>query len=100
MTPVGVFPADSVHECSNEGSNMNLTLKVISCSLASSAILLTASGPAGAAPIPDDCKIGGFALGCQAYTFKNFSAFEAVEKTAQAGATIIEFFPGQKLSLE
>ena len=51
-------------------------------------------------PIPDDCKIGGFALGCQAYTFKNFSAFEAIEKTAQAGGKTIEFYPGQKLSAE
>src|SRR5688572_29950663 len=54
----------------------------------------------GATSIPEDCKIGGFALGCQAYTFKNFTAFEAVEKTAQAGGRIIEFFPGQKLSPE
>jgi sugar phosphate isomerase/epimerase len=53
-----------------------------------------------APPIPDDCKIGGFALGCQAYTFKNFTAFEAVEKTAQAGGKTIEFYPGQKLSTE
>lgn len=53
---------------------------------------------AAASSIPDDCKIGGFALGCQAYTFKNFSAFEAVEKTAQAGGKVIEFYPGQKLS--
>jgi len=80
--------------------NMIPTLKIVSCSLATAAILLTAPGPAGAGPIPEECRIGGFALGCQAYTFKNFSAFEAVEKTAQAGGTIIEFFPGQKLSLE
>lgn len=57
-----------------------------------------ASVALGAPPIPDDCKIGGFALGCQAYTFKNFTAFEAVEKTAQAGGKTIEFYPGQKLS--
>lgn len=51
-----------------------------------------------AGPIPDDVKTCGFAVGCQAYTFKNFSAFEAVEKTAQAGGKVIEFYPGQKLS--
>src|SRR5205814_1186738 len=51
-----------------------------------------------AAPIPDDCKIGGFAVGCQAYTFNRFTAFEAIEKTAQAGGKVIEFYPGQKLS--
>jgi sugar phosphate isomerase/epimerase len=53
-----------------------------------------------AAPIPDDAKISGFALGCQAYTFNRFSVFEAIEKTAQAGGKIIEFYPGQKLTKE
>jgi sugar phosphate isomerase/epimerase len=48
--------------------------------------------------IPDEYKTGGFAIGCQAYTFNRFSVFEAIEKTAQAGGKIIEFFPGQKLS--
>ena len=74
------------------------TLKLISCSLAATAVLLTAPVLAGAAPIPEDCKIGGFALGCQAYTFNRFSVFEAIEKTAQAGGKVIEFYPGQKLS--
>jgi sugar phosphate isomerase/epimerase len=50
--------------------------------------------------IPDDCKTGGFAIGCQAYTFNRFSAFEAIEKCAQAGGKVIEFYPGQKLSKE
>lgn len=53
-----------------------------------------------APPIPDEVKIGGFALGCQAYTFNRFSALEAIEKTALAGGKIIEFYPGQKLSPE
>lgn len=53
-----------------------------------------------AAPIPDSCKTGGFAVGCQAWTFNRFSAYEAVEKTALAGGKVIEFYPGQKLSLE
>jgi sugar phosphate isomerase/epimerase len=48
--------------------------------------------------IPEQCKIGGFFIGCQAYTFNRFTVFEAIEKTAQAGGTVIEFFPGQKLS--
>lgn len=56
--------------------------------------------PLAAAPIPDDAKTGGFAIGCQAWTFNRFSAFEAVEKTALTGAKVIEFFPGQKLSKE
>jgi sugar phosphate isomerase/epimerase len=48
--------------------------------------------------IPDEYKTGGFAIGCQAYTFNRFTAFEAIEKTAQAGGKVIEFYPGQKLS--
>lgn len=47
--------------------------------------------------IPDDCKISGFALGCQAWTFNQFSVFEAIEKTEQAGGKVIEFFPDQRL---
>jgi sugar phosphate isomerase/epimerase len=50
--------------------------------------------------IPDEYKTGGFAIGCQAYTFNRFTVFEAIEKTAQAGGKVIEFYPGQKLSAE
>lgn len=50
--------------------------------------------------IPAEYKTGGFFIGCQAYTFKEFTVFEAIEKTAQAGGGVIEFFPGQKLSKE
>jgi sugar phosphate isomerase/epimerase len=52
------------------------------------------------APIPDDCLTGGFAIGCQAYTFTRFTLFEAIEKTASSGAKVIELPVGQKLSLE
>jgi sugar phosphate isomerase/epimerase len=64
------------------------------------AFLFALAAPAGlrAAPIPDDAKIGGFAVGCQAWTFNRFSAFEAVEKTALAGGKVIEFYPRQKFS--
>src|SRR5256714_6359399 len=63
--------------------------------------LLTASSPylLGSA-IPDEAKIAGFGLGCQAYTFNRFSVFEAIEKTAQTGGKTIEFYPGQKLSAD
>lgn len=64
----------------------------------SSIALLTS--PLVAAPIPDDAKIGGFAVGCQAWTFNRFTAFEAIEKTALTGSKVIEFFPGQKISKE
>ena len=50
--------------------------------------------------IPDQYKTGGFAIGCQAYTFNRFSVFEAIDKTAETGGKVIEFFPGQKLSPE
>jgi sugar phosphate isomerase/epimerase len=50
--------------------------------------------------IDDAYKIGGFAVGCQAYTFNKFTVFEAIEKTDQAGGRIIEFYPGQRLSQE
>lgn len=54
--------------------------------------------PLAAAPIPDSCKVGGFAVGCQAYSFNRFTVFEAIEKTAATGSKVIEFYPGQKLS--
>ena len=50
--------------------------------------------------IPDEYKTGRFFIGCQAYTFNHFSVFEAIEKTAEAGGRVIEFYPGQKLSRE
>jgi sugar phosphate isomerase/epimerase len=50
--------------------------------------------------IPDEYKTGGFFIGCQAYTFNRYTVFEAIEKTAEAGGKVIEFYPGQKLSKE
>lgn len=61
-------------------------------------LTLAAPSTVTSAPIPDDCKVGGFAVGCQAYTFNRFSALEAIEKTALAGGKVIEFYPGQKFS--
>ena len=48
--------------------------------------------------IPAEYATSGFFIGCQAYTFKNFTVFEAIDKTAEAGGKVIEFYPGQKLS--
>lgn len=67
--------------------------------VAALAALLAVSGT-HAAPIPDDAKTNGFAIGVQAYTFNRFTVFEAIEKAAEAGAKVIEFYPGQKLSKE
>ncbi|MCL5098398.1 MAG: sugar phosphate isomerase/epimerase [Candidatus Omnitrophica bacterium] len=63
------------------------------------ALALWAGGNARAAGrIPDEYRVGGFAIGCEAYTFNHYTAFEAIEKTAEAGGHVIEFFPGQSLS--
>ena len=64
------------------------------------ALFAAAAASLDAGSIPDDQKINGFAVGCQAYTFNRFSVFEAIDKTAFAGGKVIEFFPGQKLSTE
>jgi sugar phosphate isomerase/epimerase len=64
------------------------------------AIMASTSSSRAENKIPDEYKSGGFAIGLQAYTFNHFTVFEAIEKTAQAGGKVIEFFPGQKLSKE
>ena len=48
-------------------------------------------------PIPENLRQNGWFIGAQAYTFKEFSAFEAIAKTKEAGGNVIEFFPGQTL---
>jgi sugar phosphate isomerase/epimerase len=59
------------------------------------------SGPvATATPIPEDCQTGGFAIGCQAWSFNHYSVMEAIDKTAEVGGKVIEFYPGQKFSVE
>lgn len=42
-------------------------------------------------------RTGGMLLAVQAWTFTRYTAIEAIEKTAQAGGTNIELFPGQDL---
>jgi sugar phosphate isomerase/epimerase len=65
----------------------------------STVVLLFSVGSASAeVPIEDEYKTNGFAIGCQAYTFKSFSVMEAIDKTKQAGGKVIEFYPGQQLS--
>jgi sugar phosphate isomerase/epimerase len=97
MSSVGFFPADPDHVPANPNLNMTSTPKLLLLSLTTGLTLL-AAGAASAAPIPDDCRIGGFAIGCQAYTFNRFSVMEAIEKTGLTGSKVIEFYPGQKLS--
>jgi hypothetical protein len=54
----------------------------------------------GANPIPEDCKVGGVAIGTIVYTFDHFTLFEALEKTAQAGAKVVELSAKTSLSKE
>ena len=42
----------------------------------------------------------GWRLGCQAYSFRLFTFFEAIDKTASLGLKYIEAFPNQALSKE
>jgi sugar phosphate isomerase/epimerase len=63
-------------------------------------LLLVALTAHATAPVPDAYRTGGFALGCQAWCFNKYTAFEAIEKTAQTGGRVIEFFPGQRLSAD
>lgn len=48
--------------------------------------------------IPDEYKTNGFAVGCQAWSFRVFTLKEAIELTHKAGGKIIELIPGQALS--
>lgn len=66
--------------------------------LASFLAVLAIGLSAFADPIPASHHVGGFAIGCQAYSFNRFTLFEAIEKTEQTGSKVIEFYPGQALS--
>jgi sugar phosphate isomerase/epimerase len=75
--------------------------QVLAISFCCTAIVLAAPGLLRAEnQIPDACKTSGFFIGCQAYTFNRFSVFEAIDKTAECGGKVIEFYPGQTLSKE
>jgi sugar phosphate isomerase/epimerase len=50
--------------------------------------------------IPDECKVGGFAIGCIVYTFDRFSLYEALEKTAECGGTVVEISAKTSLTKE
>ena len=77
---------------------MKFHLPLALCIFTGTVFLAVGSGLAS--PIPDDCKTSGFAIGCQSWTFNHFTVIEAIDKTAAAGGKIIEFYPGQKFSLE
>ncbi len=50
--------------------------------------------------IPEEAKVGGFAIGCIVYTFDHFTLFEALEKTAAAGGKVVELSAKTSLSKE
>ncbi len=50
--------------------------------------------------IPDECRVGGFAIGCIVYTFDRFSLYEALEKTAECGGAVVELSAKTSLSKE
>jgi sugar phosphate isomerase/epimerase len=77
-----------------------LRRSLLAAAPAALALALSAVPASAQIAIPDTYKTGGFAIGCQAYTFNRFTAYEAIEKTALAGGKVIEFYPGQKLSKE
>lgn len=64
------------------------------------AVAVVATWSPAADPIPEANLTNGFALGCQAYSFRLYTVFEAIEKTAASGAKVIELYPGQKFSAE
>ncbi len=64
--------------------------------LALFATLTSASLTFAAVPIPAEYRIGGFAIGPQAYSFRFFTLSEAIEKTEQTGGKVIELGMGLK----
>ena len=64
------------------------------------ATLLIAVPASAETSIREEYKTSGFFVGCQAWTWNHFTVYEAIEKTAAAGGTVIEFYPGQRLSPE
>jgi sugar phosphate isomerase/epimerase len=70
-------------------------MKLIPSTAALSLLLALFSNLQAAPPIPEELRQNGWFIGAQAYTFKEFSAFEAIAKTKEAGGNMIEFYPGQ-----
>ena len=62
-------------------------------------LALAAAACVSADPIPESFRQKGWFLGSQAYTFKEFSFFEAIAKNKEAGGNLIEMYPGQTLKL-
>ncbi|MEP4076886.1 sugar phosphate isomerase/epimerase family protein [Haloferula sp.] len=46
---------------------------------------------------PSALSAAGFAISVQCWSFRKFTLFEAIEKSAAAGASAVEIYPGQKI---
>jgi sugar phosphate isomerase/epimerase len=60
-------------------------------------LAITLAATLHAEPIPESLRQNGWFIGAQAYTFKEFTTFEALAKTKEAGGNMIEIYPGQKM---
>ena len=64
------------------------------------ALTLAAAAATAENKIPSEYRTGGFPIGCIVYTFDRFTLFEALEKTAEAGGTLVELSAKTKLIKE
>jgi hypothetical protein len=53
-----------------------------------------------ATPVPEEYRVGGFVIGPQVFSFRFFTLFEAIEKSAQTGGKAIELGLNLKVSAE
>lgn len=88
---------------STKSRRFNMKLRhIVSLAILASGVLLFVSQEASSKNpqmnIPEEYKIGGLAVGLQAYTFNRYTVMEAIEKTAAAGGRVIEFYSSQRLS--
>jgi sugar phosphate isomerase/epimerase len=74
--------------------------RLTAAALAAGALMLSRAPARADVLIPEEYRTNGFFVGCQAWTWNRFTVFEAIERTAQAGGKVIEFYPGQKLSIQ
>src|ERR1035441_3028376 len=77
-----------------------LLLTRIQSTVVALALALGAASATAENRIPEECKTGGFAIGCIAYTFDRFTVLESLEKTAEAGGKVVELCAKTKLSKE
>jgi sugar phosphate isomerase/epimerase len=71
-------------------------VRFVLCLAACAGVPRTPAAP----PIPEEYRVGGFAIGPQVYSFRFFTLFEAIEKSAQTGGKSIELGMNLKVSAE